>query len=62
MQGKVDPASLRYYMSVQITNEMTKRLIARALGANDLEDYPGELFGMGESDNLSEKALALLGK
>jgi hypothetical protein len=55
MLGK-DPTSLKYMMSLMITNEQTASIIARALGGDDLGPWPGKSF-----DWRSKEFKALLG-
>jgi hypothetical protein len=53
--------SLRYVMTVQITNEKTKSIIVRAVGEGKISEWPGTYIGVGETNTLNEAALALLG-
>jgi hypothetical protein len=53
--------TLRYVMVVQITNELSKALIVRAVGEFKIEEWPGTFIGMGETGKEDEGALALLG-
>lgn len=54
--------SLRYVMTVQITNEKTKGIIVRALGGEgQITEWPGKYIGIGEANNLNEAGLALIG-
>ncbi|KAF2742585.1 hypothetical protein M011DRAFT_472047 [Sporormia fimetaria CBS 119925] len=55
--------NIRYVMLVQITNELTKALIVRALGDIQIDSWPGTFIGMGngEVDEWSPAGLALLG-
>lgn len=53
--------TLRYVMVVQITNELSKALIVRAVGEFQIDEWPGTFIGMGEMGKEDERALALLG-
>ncbi|ORX97512.1 hypothetical protein BCR34DRAFT_607256 [Clohesyomyces aquaticus] len=53
--------TLRYIMAVQITNEPTKALIVRAIGEDNIAPWPGTFVGIGESGNLRDEGIALLG-
>ncbi|KAF2118191.1 hypothetical protein BDV96DRAFT_379852 [Lophiotrema nucula] len=57
----IELSSLSFHMTVQITNDLTKKLISSAIETQILPEWPGISFNMGPADNLNEKALALLG-